>query len=51
MDLCKGFKDWLECVKCPHLCTKICLIESENVMEEMKRQLHLLPVSEDDQKG
>ncbi len=39
---CRGFEDWLECLKCPHLCTKACPIESENVMEEMKRQIRNL---------
>ena len=42
MDICKGFEDWLECLKCPHLCTKTCPIEGENVIEEMKRQIRLL---------
>jgi hypothetical protein len=38
MERCKGFENWLECMGCPHLCTKKCPIENENVMEEMKRQ-------------
>ena len=46
MELCKGLKNWLECLRCPHLCTKKCPIESENVIEEMKIQLRLLSVSE-----
>lgn len=45
MELCKGFQDWLECTECPHLCTKLCPIENENVIEEMKRQISLLSVS------
>ncbi len=45
MELCKGFEDWLSCLKCPHLCTKKCPIEGENVMEKMKKQLRLLSVS------
>ena len=45
MDICKGFNDWLECLKCPRLCTKNCPIEGENVIEEMKKQLRLLSVS------
>lgn len=41
MDTCKGFEDWLECLKCPHLCTKSCPIESEDVMEEMSRKIRI----------
>jgi hypothetical protein len=44
MELCKGFEDWLECLKCPHLCTKECPLEGENVMEEMKKQMRLLSI-------
>jgi hypothetical protein len=39
MELCRGFKDWFECLKCPHLCTKKCPLEGENVMEEMQKLL------------
>jgi hypothetical protein len=46
MELCKGFEDWLECLKCPHLCTKECPLEGENVMEEMKKQLRILSISD-----
>lgn len=49
MERCKGFDNWLECLGCPHLCTKRCPIENENVMEEMKRQIRLLSVNKDDQ--
>jgi hypothetical protein len=45
MEICKGLENWLECLKCPHLCTKKCPIESENVIEEMKMQLRLLSSS------
>jgi len=45
MELCKGFEDWFECLKCPYLCTKVCPIESDNVIEEMKRQIRLLSAS------
>ncbi|MEW6584364.1 MAG: hypothetical protein AB1442_02000 [Nitrospirota bacterium] len=45
MEPCKGLKDWLECLSCPHLCTKSCPIEGQNVVEEMKRQIHAMPVS------
>lgn len=41
MELCKGFENWLECSRCPYLCTKKCPLESENVMEEMKRHKKL----------
>jgi hypothetical protein len=41
MDACKGFEDWLECLKCPHLCTNSCPIENEDVMEEMNRKTRL----------
>ncbi len=42
MELCKGFEDWFECLKCPYLCTKTCPIEGENVIEKMKRQIRIL---------
>ncbi|MEW6675544.1 MAG: hypothetical protein AB1348_06035 [Nitrospirota bacterium] len=45
MELCKGFEDWLACLKCPNLCTKECPIEGEDVVEEMKRQIRLLSIS------
>ena len=41
MERCKGLEDWFECLRCPHLCTKRCPIESDNVMEEMKKQMYL----------
>ena len=46
MDHCKGFADWLECLQCPHLCTKVCPIESENVLEEMEKKMRTLSVPE-----
>ena len=46
MEPCKGFDDWLECLNCPRLCTKACPIEGENVMEEMRRQMHMSFVSD-----
>jgi hypothetical protein len=42
MELCKGFEDWFECLKCPYLCTKTCPIEGENVIEKMKGQIRIL---------
>jgi hypothetical protein len=50
MEHCKGFDNWFECLKCPHLCTKVCPLESENVIEEMKRRIQLLSVSRDDKR-
>ena len=46
MDYCRGFADWLECLQCPHLCTKVCPIESENVMEEMQKKMRTLSAPE-----
>jgi hypothetical protein len=46
MELCKGFEDWLECLKCPHLCTKDCPLEGENVMEEMLKLLSFSGITE-----
>jgi len=40
MEPCKGFKDWLECLRCPHICTASCPIEGENVVEKMKIQIN-----------
>jgi len=45
MELCKGFEDWFECLQCPHLCTKVCPIEGDNVIEEMKKQIRFLSAS------
>ena len=42
MEICNGFEDWLACSRCPHLCTKMCPIEGENVIEEMKRKIRLM---------
>jgi len=42
MDLCEGLKDWLFCAQCPYLCSKQCPIESENVIEELRRIMILL---------
>jgi hypothetical protein len=44
MELCKGFADWLECLQCPHLCTRLCPIESDDVMEEMGKKMRVLSV-------
>lgn len=44
MEPCKGLNDWLSCLRCPYLCTKMCPIEGEDVMEEMKRQMRLAKV-------
>ncbi len=41
MELCRGFENWLECLGCPYLCTRKCPLESENVIEEMKRHKKL----------
>jgi len=45
MESCKGFKDWLECLNCPYLCTAACPLEGENVVEKMRKQIHPLSVS------
>ncbi len=42
MELCKGLDDWFACLKCPHICTKMCPIENENVVEELKRRIRLM---------
>jgi hypothetical protein len=39
MDSCKGIGNWLECLKCPQLCKKECPLESDNVMEEIGKQM------------
>ncbi|MCX5718817.1 MAG: hypothetical protein NT055_02425 [Nitrospirae bacterium] len=44
MEVCEGFEDWLACSRCPHLCTKMCPIEGENVIEKMKRKIRLIKV-------
>ncbi|MFZ6016723.1 MAG: hypothetical protein ACOYU0_03745 [Nitrospirota bacterium] len=41
MESCKGFEDWFACLKCPHLCTKMCPIEGEDVMEELRQRMRL----------
>jgi len=41
MESCKGFKNWLECLNCPYLCTKAYPLEGENVVEKMRQQIHL----------
>jgi len=40
LERCRGLGNWLECLKCPHLCTKACPIEGENVIENMNRQIN-----------
>lgn len=42
MDFCKGFENWLECQKCPYLCSSKCPVEGDNVMEKMRVWLRLL---------
>jgi len=39
MEACKGFGNWLACLKCPNICTKMCPIEKENAMEELGQRL------------
>jgi len=39
MESCKGIGNWLECLKCPQLCKKECPLESDNVMEEIGKQM------------
>jgi hypothetical protein len=46
MEPCRGFKDWLECLNCPNLCTKSCPIEGEDALEKMKRQMRVSAVPE-----
>ncbi len=45
MESCKGFKDWLECLNRPYLCTTAYPLEGENVVEKMSRQIHILSVN------
>lgn len=40
MDYCKGFKDWLECLNCPHLCTYKCPVEGKDAVEKMRTHIH-----------
>ena len=47
MELCRGVKDWFECLKCPHICTKNCPIEGENVIEKMQELLSVSGANED----
>jgi hypothetical protein len=49
MEPCRGFKDWLECLNCPNLCTKSCPIEGEDVLEKMKRQMRISSFAETDE--
>ncbi len=42
MEVCKGFEDWFACLKCPNICTKMCPIEKENVIEELRQRIRLL---------
>ncbi len=39
MEACKGFGNWLACLKCPNICTKMCPIEKENAMEELRQRI------------
>jgi hypothetical protein len=48
MEHCKGFDNWFECLECPYLCTKLCPLEKENVIEEMKKQIQILSAIEED---
>lgn len=41
MEACKGFGNWLACLKCPNICTKMCPIEKENAMEELRQRISL----------
>ena len=50
MKICKGYDNWFECLKCPHLCTKKCPIENDDAIETMKMQMGLLSVSKDNQR-
>lgn len=43
---CRGINDWLACLSCPYICTKMCPIEREDAIEEMKRQMRLSSVSD-----
>ncbi|GAB4408816.1 MAG: hypothetical protein OHK0032_04270 [Thermodesulfovibrionales bacterium] len=42
---CRGFNGWLACLSCSYICTKMCPIERKDVIEEMKRQIHLSCIS------
>jgi|GEM_PF-3105215 len=39
MDLCKGFQDWLYCIRCPYICTKSCPIENEDAIRRFSVKL------------
>jgi hypothetical protein len=51
MELCKGFENWFECLKCPNLCTKKCPLEGENVMEEMQKLLSFSGMTKNEKRG
>lgn len=36
MDDCRGFGNWLACLKCIDICTSKCPFEREDVFEEFK---------------
>lgn len=40
MELCRGFEDWLRCLKCSLICTRMCPLEAEDVVGEMRKRMH-----------
>ncbi len=40
MESCKGFKNWLECLNCPYICTNKCPIEGKDAVEKMRMHIH-----------
>lgn len=41
MEGCIGIGDWTRCPGCSLLCSSMCPIESDNVMEELKKNFSL----------
>lgn len=43
MEVCKGLENcWLACLKCSEICTKMCPIEKEEAMEELRQRMRIL---------
>ncbi len=36
MKYCKGIGDWMNCLECPYLCTRLCPIERRDLSEVIK---------------
>jgi hypothetical protein len=39
LNCCKGFNDWLYCLRCPHLSTQECPIESEESLSQLSLRI------------